>query len=345
MTTTIENIEKELKTGNLNSFYILYGEELYLLENTERKIKSLFGETIKGINFISINETNISELIADMETPAFGYEKKLIIVRNSGLLKKEGRKKNTELEKLRENINNYITENYDILKNSIILVIIEDDVDTKYALYKTIEKLGIVCKFDYLKSAQIEKRIASICNAYQVKIDLGTIRYFMEACGTNMQDIINEVRKLIEYAGKGGEITKDSIDKLTIKKIESVIFDLTDNLGNKETKKALQVLNNLIYNKEPLQRILVMLYNHFKKLYFTKIALKYNKDIITSLDLKPNQTFLVNKYKKQASYFKENELYVILQKLRDLDYNYKNGLIDLQIGLEAILCRYCSKNV
>ena len=167
----------------------------------------------------------------------------------------------------------------------------------------------------------------------------------MEACGTNMQDIINEVRKLIEYAGKGGEITKDSIDKLTIKKIESVIFDLTDNLGNKETKKALQVLNNLIYNKEPLQRILVMLYNHFKKLYFTKIALKYNKDIITSLDLKPNQTFLVNKYKKQASYFKENELYVILQKLRDLDYNYKNGLIDLQIGLEAILCRYCSKNV
>ena len=225
------------------------------------------------------------------------------------------------------------------------MVIIEDDVDTKYALYKTIEKLGIVCKFDYLKSAQIEKRIASICNAYQVKIDLATIRYFMEACGTNMQDIINEVRKLIEYAGKGGEITKDSIDKLTIKKIESVIFDLTDNLGNKETKKALQVLNNLIYNKEPLQRILVMLYNHFKKLYFTKIALKYNKDIITSLDLKPNQTFLVNKYKKQASYFKENELYVILQKLRDLDYNYKNGLIDLQIGLEAILCRYCSKNV
>ena len=225
MTTTIENIEKELKTGNLNSFYILYGEELYLLENTERKIKSLFGETIKGINFISINETNISELTADMETPAFGYEKKLIIVRNSGLLKKEGRKKNTEFEKLREKVNDYIKENYDILKDSIVLVIIEDDVDTKYALYKTIEKLGIVCKFDYLKSAQIEKRIAAICNAYQVKIDLATIRYFMEACGTNMQDIINEVRKLIEYAGKGGEITKDSIDKLTIKKIESVILD------------------------------------------------------------------------------------------------------------------------
>ena len=43
----------------------------------------------------------------------------------------------------------------------------------------------------------------------------------------------------------------------------------------------------------------------------------------------------------QSKYFKEKDLKNILQDLRDLDYNYKNGLIDLQIGLEAILCRYC----
>ena len=78
------------------------------------------------------------------------------------------------------------------------------------------------------------------------------------------------------------------------------------------------------------------------KIYFTTLALKYNKDIISSIDLKPNQTFLVNKYKMQSKYFKESELKDILQNLRDLDFKYKNGLIDLQIGLEAILCRYCS---
>ena len=67
-----------------------------------------------------------------------------------------------------------------------------------------------------------------------------------------------------------------------------------------------------------------------------------NKDMVTSLGLKPNQTFLVNKYKTQAKYFKTRELKEILQALRDLDYNYKNGLIDLQVGMESILCRYCS---
>ena len=339
---SVENLEKELKTGKLNSIYLLYGEELFLLENTLKKIKKLFGECIKGINYINIDETNYNELIQDIETPAFGYEKKLIIARNTGLLKKDGKRKNAELEKEREKLVNYINNNTDIIKQGIILVFIEEDTDSKKELFKTIDKNGVVCNFEYQKPIQIEKRIEAICKAYEVQIDNTTLRYFIECCGTNMQELINEIRKLIEYAGKGGKIAKEDIDKLSIKKLESVIFDLTDSLGKKETAKALEVLQNLIYAKEPLQKILITLYNHFKKIYFTKIAIQNGKDITTSLNLKPNQTFLVNKYKMQAGYFKQGELEQILQKLRDLDYQYKNGLIDLQVGLEAILCRYCS---
>jgi DNA polymerase-3 subunit delta len=157
-----------------------------------------------------------------------------------------------------------------------------------------------------------------------------------------MQDLINEIRKLIEYAGENGTIKKEDIDKLSIKKLESVIFDLTDNLGKKDISGALQVLQNLIYAKEPLAKILVTLYNHFKKLYITKLALNTNRDLVTSLNLKPNQTFLTNKYRAQSNFFKENELRAILQNLCDLDYDFKSGKIDLQIGIETILCRYCS---
>lgn len=339
---SIEKLEMELKNNNLKSLYLLYGEEMFLLETSLKKIKNLFGNTIKGINFISIDENNINELIQDIETPAFGYEKKLIIVRNTGILKKEGKRKNVELSKSKEKIAKYIEENIEIIKNSIVLVFVEEEADTKQELYKTIDKLGVVCKFEYQKPIQIEKRLKGICNGYKVKIDDSTLKYFIESCGTNMQELINEMRKLIEYAGENGKIEKQDIDILTIKKLESVIFDLTDNLGKKEISQSLQVLQNLVYNKEPIQKILITLYNHFKKLYFTKLAIKYNKDIITSLNLKPNQTFLINKYKMQAKYFNEEELRDILQKLRDLDYDYKNGKIDLEIGLESIICFYCS---
>ena len=339
---TIENLEKELNTGKLRSIYLLYGEELFLLENSLKKIKHLFGECIKGINYINVDDTNISGLIGDIETPAFGFEKKLIIVRNSGILKKEGKRKNAEMEKIRGRLVDYINENMQIINDSVILVIVEEDADTKQELYKLIDKIGAICNFEAQKPFQIENRLKIICNQYKVQVDSNTLKYLIECCGTNMQDLINEIRKLIEYAGTGGKIEKQDVDKLAIKKLESIIFDLTDNLGKKETQKALEVLKNLIYNKEPLQKILITLYNHFKKLYITKIAQKYNKEITTSLNLKPNQTFLVNKYKTQAKYFTLVELKNILQEFRDLDYNSKNGLIDLQVGLETILCRYCS---
>ena len=230
---TIEDLEKELKSGQLQSLYLLYGEELYLLESNLKRIRNLFGECVKGINYIMIDEQNVSEIISDIETPSFGYEKKLIIARNTGLFKKEGKRKTGDNAKIKDKLADYIEENIKIINESVVLVFVEEEADSKSVIYKDIEKNGIVCKFDFQKPNQIEQRIKAICNAYKVNIDSQTMRYFIECCGTNMQDLINEIRKLIEYAGENEIIKKEDIDKLSIKKLESVIFDLTDNLGKK----------------------------------------------------------------------------------------------------------------
>ena len=138
-----------------------------------------------------------------------------------------------------------------------------------------------------------------------------------------------------------GNIKKEEIDKLCIKQLDSVIFDLTDSLGKKDISKALEVLNNLLYSKEPIQRILITLYNHFKKLYLTKLALLERRDLVEVLSLKPNQVFLTGKYKKQAEYFSTKEIENILKELIDLDYKSKNGMIDLDVGLKSVLCKNC----
>lgn len=49
---TIEELEKDLKTGELQNIYLLYGEEQYLLEQDVKKIKKNFGELVNGINYI-----------------------------------------------------------------------------------------------------------------------------------------------------------------------------------------------------------------------------------------------------------------------------------------------------
>lgn len=339
---SVETLERDLKSGKLKGVYLLYGDEIFLLENCLKKIKSNFGELVNGINFIKIDESNIENIMSDISTPAFGYEKKLIIARDTGIFKKEAKKKEAKNTVIQKKISEYIEENIEMINETTILVFVEKEAD-KIDLYKTIEKCGEVCNFEKLKPVQIAKRLKAICNGYKVNVDENTLMYLIEICGTSMQDLINEIRKLIEYTGENGTIDKSSIDKLAIKQIDSVIFDLTDELGRKDIASAMETLRGLIYNKEPIQKILITLYNHFKKLYLLKLAVKYNRNLAESMKLKQNQMFLVNKYKKQADYFKEKELKEIIEGLIDLDVNYKNGLIDINIGLESILCRYCSK--
>ena len=238
---------------------------------------------------------------------------------------------------MQEKIAEYIKANIQEINETVVLVFIESEPGTN-ELYKTIQNVGQVCNFEKLKPAQISKRMKAICNAYKVNIDERTMTYFIETCGTSMMTLINEIRKLIEYVGENGTIKEADIDKLSIKELDSVIFDLTDNLGQKNIKEALRILNELLYNKEPIQKILITLYNHLKKIYLTMLADKYRVNVAEALNLKPNQMFLTTKYKKQATYFKKEELRNILQELINLDYKSKQGLLDVNVGLEAILC-------
>lgn len=332
-------LEKELNANQLKSIYLLYGNEKYLIDHLVKKIKKKFGELVQGINYVIVDETNLNDLIFNLEVPAFGYDKKLILVKNSGLFKKDGRKK--EPNSLQKEVGTYLEQNISLVNEMAVLIFVEDEVD-KNQVYEIVQKNGVVCQIDELKPAQLIQKLKQICNLYKVNAEDSTLNYLLEVSGTNLQVLMNEIRKLIEYAGEGGKITKEAIDQLVIPQMESVIFQLTDHLGNKKIDKAIQVLENLIYQKEPIQKILITLYNHFKKLYFCMLAMELNKDIAAALNLKPNQTFLVNKYKKQLTYFKKDNLRQILQELVQIDYQSKNGLVDIQIALVSVLCSYCS---
>ena len=287
---TTSELEKQIKTGCIYGVYLFYGENKFEMDSTLKKIKKTFGQLIQGINYISIYENNIENLLSEISTPAFGYDIKFIFVKNSNLFKKEAKTKATRLTDIQNEIKEYIENNINNI-NSYILLIFYEEKPEKNELYQTIEKYGNICNFENLKASNYLKKIKDLCNAYDVNISDNTVKKFVEIVGTDMQECINEIRKLIEYAGKGGIITDESVELLTIKKIEAVIFDLTDSLGKKDINKAMQVLEDLLYNKEPIQKILITLYNHFKKLYIISLALRYNKDVARMFKIKTKSGF------------------------------------------------------
>lgn len=339
----LQKLEQQINAKKLSSVYVFYGEEKYLIENTVNKIKKIFGALQEGINYASLDETNVNNVISEIETPSFGFDKKLIVIKKAGLLSKESKSKgqNTISKKLAE----YIENNFEIIKQSVVLIIIEETVE-KCTLLDILKKLEngsennvAICEFQKLKLNEIVIRMKKICSLYNVQADENVLTYLVEISGTSMQNLINEIRKLVEYAGPGGKISKEDVKLLATQEIDNIIFNLTDSMGVKDTKKALDTLKDLIYLKESLQSIMINLYRHFKKLYFIKLAEKDGNsgNIAELLELRPNQMFLITKYKKQASYFSEDELRTFLSRMLELEEKYKTGNIDLEIGLEVLL--------
>ena len=73
-------------------------------------------------------------------------------------------------------------------------------------------------------------------------------------------------------------------------------------------------------------------------IYYGEIAINYGASGET-LSIKNSNDEIVP-FSSDNAIHKAFEVHA--QSLIDLDYNYKAGLIDLQVGLESILCRYCS---
>ncbi|MCI8621200.1 MAG: hypothetical protein HFJ50_05645 [Clostridia bacterium] len=99
-----------------------------------------------GINYTILDDENvIDSLMPEINTPPFGYEKKMIVIKNSGLFRKETKKKITGLKELRETLEKFLKENADEIKQNLVLVFIEDSVE-KLNVTKQIE----IARRDYM---------------------------------------------------------------------------------------------------------------------------------------------------------------------------------------------------
>ena len=63
------------------------------------------------MNYIKIDNSAIDNIISEIQTPAFGFERKLIIIKNTDLLKKQSKKKNQLIIDKIEKISEYIENN------------------------------------------------------------------------------------------------------------------------------------------------------------------------------------------------------------------------------------------
>ena len=313
----------------MEKFYLISGNETYDKTELLERIKKEFGTIEEGINYIVLEKNNIDSLEIEANTIPFGYPKKLIVVKLDNKAEKEEEK---------ETDNSVQSRLLSLLEqmNEMVCVVLFGEFSSKSKLYQFVEKNGKCFVLDQKKENELVSWCQSEFSKNGVKIDAANTAYFLNICGNEKQVLINEIEKLSHYRMEKKVIQKEDIDCLCVKSTEVIIFDLTDSLGARNIKKALSSLTDLLENKEPLPKILIMIAKHFKSLLIAKIATKQGKNVLDELETK--SSFAANKYKNQARMFEERELVNMIEKLALLDIDSKIGKIDLQLGLEKWIC-------
>ncbi len=300
----------------MSNIYLLYGEEKYDLNQKVEKIKKEFTSLEVGVNLFYINSDNIDELENVSQGVTFFGSKKLIIIKDTNL--------------------KFNVKYLDNLDEDVTVIIIEDSVDKRLSEYKAIAKIAECIEYKYLDEKQMTDFIINTLKKYNVKISYEDAQYMQNVCGNNKSNNINEMQKLVIYVQNGGTVTKEIIDKVCSKTLNAKIFDVLENIVNKKKEIAIEQLNSLLQQKEPIVKIYIMLYKQFRQLYMIKLLKeKGEKNIALELGIHP---FVVKKLLYSCDKYKVDELKNILYAFDDYDKKTKNGDMDFEIGLKKIIC-------
>ena len=169
------------------------------------------------------------------------------------------------------------------------------------------------------------------------KIDTGTLDYFINRVGSNLEIIASEIDKLKLYKLDNKIITKEDINNISTESINVDIFKFVDDIINKNKKEAIKSYRELLkINEEPI-KIIALISSKFRLMYqactLTKKGLTEDKiSEILGVHKYPVHLAIIAGYK-----YNQELILKYLNDLADLDIGIKTGTKDKDLALELFI--------
>lgn len=316
-------IDEDIKNNTLNGVYLIYGTEIYDVQRYVEKMKKSIPNLQNGVNFFTLDKTNIDSLKDTMDSVSFFGLRKFILVKDINL-----------------KFNKAVLE--DITNPELLLVFVEESVDKRTAEYKYLAKNAKVVECNKLNEKDAVMFVIRTLSSYKIKVTEDTAKYLISVCTQDKQILINEFRKIVAYLGEDSILTKEVIDKICSKTLDAKIFDLMDFVLAKKKTEALNMLDDLIASKTYIGQITSMMFKQIKQMYEIKLMEEkirkegINVNIATTLGIHP---FVYSKLNGFAKSYTKTELENILLDFDEYDTGMKQGKIDAIIGLKQIILK------
>ena len=317
---------REIQNGQIQPFYLLFGEEHLLAENLIKKIKTAFlTETEPELNYFVryATEGTADEIIALSAGMGLFSQKKLLILKEADALKQK------ELERLSKLFKQ---------PQDDIRLVIQTSIPSLYqSRLKKIETLVTVVNLLPLKPDELKNFVSEEFQKFGKQVNSEAIEMLIFKVGNQLSDLMLQIGHVCDYFGEVSLIDIKHIEQVVGIYATQDVFELSRLIGNKEYQKASAVLTNLIGSGISSQYILSQLLRHFIALWRIHGYLRAGISRTDSLANKLKIYYkYVDEYKEQAKNWETSRLLRVFQFIKEADRELKNNTLEPQIILDML---------
>ena len=310
-----------------SNFYLYYGDDISLINNEIGKLKNKIG--ISG-DIIYYDIENISDIVVESSTIGMFNPYKFIVIDTSSYFSS---KKDMDISSLTHYFDNYNVNSY------LIFTYGSSSIDSRRKLFKLISDNGVVKKLE-ANSEYLNDFISNYIKDNGYSMDMNSMSYLLSRCDNNIDNIRNELDKLMLYKLNDKVITKEDISLLTIEDINDTVFELVSSILKNNNERAMKLYYNFINNGMDVSQIIAVISNQIRLLFQVKRLYnsgKSNDEIAKILEFK--SVYRVKYLLSDCYYYSEGDLLKYLSKLADIDKAIKTGNGDGKLLLELFIAK------
>lgn len=319
----MQTLTQDMKEHSFKPVYLIYGEEVFLKNSYKNKMKAAItdGDTV-NLNQFEGKGIDIKELISLSDTMPFFAEKRLILIEDSGFFKSPA-----------EELAAYLSQ----IPDTTCMIFVESEVDKRSKMFKKVKEIGYVCEMGRQDLGQLAKWAGTMLSREGKKITGNTMELFLSKTGDDMENIRMELEKLISYTLGRDIITAEDVETICTERITNKIFDMVTSIVNRQTRKAMDLYEDLLTLKEPPMRILFLIARQFNQLLQVKELMGKGMDksgIASKLKIPP---FAAGKIMPQARSFSREAILSYVNLCVDAEEAVKTGKLGDRLAVELLL--------
>ena len=299
----------------MKNFYLLYSSDGAILNKEINDLEKKLDISDNDIIYYNIDD--IDGIINEASTIGMFSLNKFIIINMDSYFKDKKDIPNINL--LENYFDSYNSNSY------LVFVCNSDSIDSRKKIVNLIKKYGIVKKLE-VNDNYLNDYVNNFLKDNGYKINNGDVVYFINRVGNNINNVTNELDKLMLYKINDKIINRNDIDLLTVENIDDSIYDLVNCILKNDNEKAIKLYNNFIDNGMDVNQIVAIIAAQIRLLYQVKRLYnsgKSNDEIAKILEFK--SVYRVKYLLSDSYYYSESDLVKYLSKLADIDNAIKTS--------------------